>query len=170
MVRDAGVVEEGRLSGITVRTAGVTDVDDVVLCPAASADERVMALNAAGTQRRTSPERVFLARVLRNDAETAAAMLVRAVIGRWVHARGRRDVDDAHERRAWTVLDNHLRSVGQPADMPVTAGRQQIAETHIKPPIAHSDAAEVVRKAMAQVVRQMDGRHVIVMGGSPLAV
>ena len=170
MVRDAGVVDCGRLSGVTVRSAGCAIVDDVVLCPASNADDRIRSINASSSQRRTIPERVFMARALRNDAETATAILVRAVIGRWVHARGRRDVEDQHERRAWTVLDNHLRSVGQCADTPVTAGRQQIAEAHIRPPVAHRDAADVVRKAMAQIARQIDGRHVIVMGGSPLAV
>ena len=169
MVRDAGVVGGGRLRDVNVRSAGASVVDDVILCPPEGVASRIASLSGGSPSRRTAPERVFLARALRNDAETAAALLVRAVIGRWVHARGRRDVDDAHERRAWAVIDNHLRSVGQPVDSPVTAGAGQLAATHIKPPVAHADAADVVRKAMSQVVRQLDGRHVIVMGKSPLA-
>jgi hypothetical protein len=169
LVRDAGVADGGRLSGIMVHGTSGAQIDDVVLCPPAAVKDRLATLASGGGGRRTIPERVFLARALRNDADTAAAILVRAVIGKWVHARGRRDVEDADEKRVWAVIDNHLNAVGQPATATVTAGARQIADTHIKPPVAHNGAADVVRKAMAQIVRQLDGRQVIIMGGSPLA-
>ena len=169
IVAEAGVLDGTGISDITVRQIPGPQIDDVVLCPAADADRRIGKLTASRGSTRMQPERVFLARTLRNDAETAVALLVRAVIGQWAHARGRRTLDDANERRTWEVLHNHLQQHGHP-ELDVTAGRGQIAQTHIKAPVAHEGVADVVRKAIAQIAKQIDGRHVIVMGSSPLAV
>lgn len=170
LARESGVMDGNGIQGITVRQVPGMDMDDVVLCPASDADARIAQMGTSRTARRLNAERMFMARALKHDAETALAILVRAVIGRWVHSRGRIGIDDVHERRAWTLLENHMAAMGQSVAMEVTAGRQQIADTHIKAPISHSGPDDVIRKAVAQLAKQIGGRHVIVMGKSPLAV
>lgn len=170
MLHEAGVIDGKGITGIIVRQVPGYDADDIILCPCEDADSRIAQLSGSRGNRRLQAERVFMARALRNDAETAIALLVRAVIGRWVHARGSRTIDNTHERRTWAMLDDHLAAKGLRVDSEVTAGRLQISDTHIKAPIAHEGPIDVIRKAVGQIRKQIDGRHIIVFGTSPLAV
>lgn len=170
IVREAGVMEGDHIKGIVVRHIPSMTGDDVVMCPGDEVKNRISSIAAKGPMRRMQPERVFLARTLRYDAETAIAFLVRAVMGHWIHARGKTTVEDIHEKNVWRMIEEHLVQKGERVDSTSTAGRKQVSDAYIKAPIAHDGMLDVVRKAMDQMVKQMAGRHVIVLGRSPLAI
>lgn len=170
LVNEAGIVRDKKLNGITVRHLPNLDADDVVLCPISETDKRMMVLKESRAPRRMQPERVFMARALKNDAETATALLVRAIIGRWIFSRGKRSPTEGHELKAWTLLNDHLSECGQQTDIDPIAGRHQIPDTYITAPIFHESPADVVKKAIGQLSKQIGTRDIIVFGESPLAV
>ncbi len=169
LLKSAGIVEKGKINEITVRSSLSRSGDDVVLCPADQVDARLASMARPKAARAPNPERTFLARALRTEAEVAAALLVRAVIGTWVYMRGETGIKDPNEKRVWSLIEAQLLLSGHHVNEEVISGRRQIQHQHIQPPIDHSSPEEVVIKAMKQIKKQISGRHLIVTGESPLA-
>lgn len=169
LLKSAGIVEKGKINEITIKCSLQRSGDDVVMCPADQVEARMASLQRPRPPRAPNPERAFLARALRTEAEVATALLVRAVIGTWVYMRGETGIKDQHERRVWALIEAQLLLSGQNINADVIAGHRQIQHQHIQPPIDHSGPEDVVIKAMKQIKKQIAGRHLIVMGESPLA-
>lgn len=168
----SGAIDGARISGIRVRAARIPSAsEDVVLCPAESADARLASLRSAGRAARTvQAERVFLSRTLSSDARTAVAMLLRAVLANWTAMRGHRAVHDEHERRALALAETHLSACGIHYDDDILGAQRQITRNQLRPPVAHDGPHDVVRKVIEQIAAQIGGRHVIIMGDGPMAV
>lgn len=164
IVEKTGVVNiDGGITGIVVRMVdGATE--DLILCDPADADRRAAEAGRSTGNRTRQAERIFMARALRRPPNTATAILVRAVIGRWIHQRGDRHVRNEHERSAVEIIERHLHSEGLSPEGDITAGRMQVAPSCIRTPTAHLDVADVIAKAMEQIRKQIDGRTAIVVG------
>lgn len=169
LLKNAGIVEKGKITEITVKCSLQRSGDDVVMCPPDQVETRLASLKRPRPARAPNPERTFLARALRTEAEVATALLIRAVIGTWVYMRGETEIKDPNERRVWSLIESQLILSGQNINEDVIAGRRQIQHQHIQPPVDHSGPEDVVIKAMKQIKKQISGRHLIVMGKSPLA-
>lgn len=167
----SGAIDCARLLGIRVRAAKISVTqEDVILCPAEMADERIRNMRSSVRSARTmQPERMFLSRALSKDASTAAAMLVRAVVANWTAMRGHKKIHDEHERRAVALAEAQLSLNGITYDEEILSAQRQISSNHIKAPVAHDGPHEVIRKAIEQMAKQIGGRHVILVGDGPMA-
>jgi len=167
----AGIITNGQITEFQVRQvktcSGINGATDLIICDRKDVDSRIAA-RSSGTTRSVGPERLYMARAFARDAGTAAALMVRAVIGRWIRDRGWCASHDAHETEALNLIDKHLSDAGvkvQPIGAPVA----QVPATHIVAPIKHEGAVDVLCKAMRQLGRQIDGRVVIVFCHGPEA-
>lgn len=170
---EAGLTKHGRITGLTIHAVacGRNADDDVTLCPMDRVPARIaeIARGPSAQTRTVRADRAFMARALSVDATTATALIVRAVIGRWVHMRGNADPACRHEAAALELAEDHLGQLGHATGRAARSNRNQVAPAHIVAPISHSGPHDVVAKAMAQYLRQVGGRHVVFAGTSPMS-
>lgn len=161
MADEAGLVVDGRIAGLDVVRETTAGTMDVIMCPAAEVQRRIASRRSSGIVREPTPERIYVGRALSVDPVVGAAMIVRAVIGRWTVLRQWYAVHDEHEAVVIRTVEPFLREAGVVlAD--IARNVRQIPSERIVAPVKHDGPLDAASKALGQFVRQVDGRTVIV--------